>query len=96
MREQLASRRGIRELKRICWRAKPADTAESLYKQPIKPSAQVGTISPQTISRRSARTCQVLLPRQNWVVVFQSLPQKQKHMMGTGIQCGQIQMQRLM
>ncbi len=53
MREQLASRRGIREQKRICWRAKPAATAESLYKQPVKPSAQVGTISPQTISRRS-------------------------------------------
>lgn len=51
--EQLASRRGITEQKRICWRAKAAATAESLYKQPIKPSAQVGTISPQTISRRS-------------------------------------------
>lgn len=46
MQEQLASRRGIREQKRICWRAKPAATAEGLYKQPIKLSAQVGTISP--------------------------------------------------
>lgn len=53
MREQLASRWGIREQKRICWHAKPAATDESLYKQPVKPTAQVGTISLQTISCRS-------------------------------------------
>ncbi len=75
MQEQLASWRGIWGQKRICWHATPAATAECLFKQPIKPSAQVGTISPQTISL----TCQVWLPRQNWDVALLSLTHKQKH-----------------
>lgn len=52
MWEQLASRRGMREQRRICLSSKPAATDESLYKQPTKPSAQVGTVSPQTIWHR--------------------------------------------
>lgn len=50
MREQLASQRGITEQRRIRWREKPEATDESLYKQPVKPCAQVGTIPLQTIS----------------------------------------------
>lgn len=52
--EQLASWWGIREQKRICWDGKPGATNECLYKQPVKRSAQVGTISPRTILHHSA------------------------------------------
>lgn len=40
--------------------------------------------------RAAPSACQVQLPRQNWVVAFQSLTQKQKHMMGGERQCSQV------
>ena len=43
--------------------------------------------------RAASSACQVPLPRHNWVAAFQSLTQVQKHMMGGGRQCAQIQMQ---
>jgi len=76
--EQLASQRGMREQRRICLSAKPAATDESLYKQPVKPSAQVGTISPQTIL--PGATAQAKLGRS-----FSVFSSKQKHLKGGGM-----------
>lgn len=92
MREQLASRRGIREQKRICWRVKPAATDESLYKQPVKPSAQVGTLTHQTISRGfiglSGAAAQTKLGGS-----FSVINSGTETHDGGGRQCAQIQMQ---